>query len=139
MHLILRFSIKVRPLPQQKLKGNVCLRAIDVNDLILGQPSSTLSKSRQPFHPWQASFHLRRVALFVSVLCHLFYEGIQQSEKINLTSGWMETLFTLARLLQLRMVSVAFQDGPAEKVPGDFVRFPNPLASGSDIHGSWGT
>ena len=36
----------------------------------------------------------------------------------------METLFTLARLLQLRMVSVAFQDGPAEKVPGDFVRFP---------------
>ena len=39
-----------------------------------------------------------------------------------LTSGWIDTLFTLARLLQLRMVSVAFQVGPAEKVPEDSVQ-----------------
>ena len=38
-----------------------------------------------------------------------------------LTSGWIDTLFTLARLLQLRKVSVAFQFGPAEKVPEDNV------------------
>ena len=29
----------------------------------------------------------------------------------------MDTLFTLARLLQLRRVSVALQAGPAENVP----------------------
>ena len=39
-----------------------------------------------------------------------------------LTSGWIDTLFTLARLLQLRRVSVAFQVGPAEKVPEDSVQ-----------------
>merc|ERR1719327_1310432 len=38
--------------------------------------------------------------------------------RYSVTSGWIDTLFTLARLLQLRRVSVARQAGPAENVPG---------------------
>ena len=54
-----------------ELEGDVCLGAVDVNDLVFGQTSSSFSQPRKPFHPWQASIHLRVAALFVSVLSHL--------------------------------------------------------------------
>ena len=64
--------LHLNPFEQElQLKGDVCLSAVDVNDLVFGQTSSSFSQPRKPFHPWQASIHLRVTALFVSVLSHL--------------------------------------------------------------------
>ena len=51
-----------------------------------------------------------------------------------LTSGWIDTLLTLARLRQLRRVSVAFQVGPAEKVPEDSVQLEDKVRP---FEGTW--
>ena len=96
--------------------------AVDVYDLVLGQTSSPFSKPRKPLHSRKRSIHQLGIsAIFVSVFSYLSVFIIVQRIEMLLTSGWIDTLFTLARLLQLRKVSVAFQVGPAEKVPEDNV------------------